>query len=201
MVREPTKIFHENCEMLKYFPVVLRELNCTDPAVCRGHEEKFCYQWFIATCINRQHYEHMLEEVRYVHKVFKQVRDTFYQAISHVSDRSKQDEGMHSGGTPTSPRMSRAEASYLEQDMSSLINGKNRTKRFLEWGAIIGIGYGVYSNAKDIKTIKNNIKILQKENKRQYRNIMLLAKFLGATIARVRLHDVMLERLSARLIQ
>ena len=201
LVREPTRIFREEIDMLKYFLVVLRDLNCTDPAVCKGHEEKFCYQWFIATCINGQHYEHMLEEVKYVHKVFKQVRDTFYQAINHVSDRSKQGERLSSEDSPTTARMSRAEASYMKQDMSSLVNGKNRTKRFLEWGVIVGLGYRVYSNAKDIKTIKKNTKILQKENERQDRNINLLAKFLGLTIARVRLHDLMLEKLSARLIR
>ena len=79
--------------------------------------------------------------------------------------------------------------------------GKNRTKRFLEWGAIAGLGYGVYSNVEDIKVIKKNIKVLQDENKRQDRNINILARYLGLTINRVRLHDAMLEKLGTRLVR
>ena len=41
---------------------------------------------------------------------------------------------------------------------------RDRKKRLVEWGAMVALGYGVYSNAEDIKTIKKNIKEMQNEN-------------------------------------
>ena len=198
MIKDPTQVFRDNPNMLlKYFPENLRNMTCDDPLVCRGNGYKFCYQWYVTTCLNRQHYDHMLEEVKYVYQVFRQVRDTFLQAINHVRNNST-DEQDSTSSHPS--EIDRRNVEHIEEDMSELI-GKNRSKRFLEWGAIAALGYGVYSNAEDIKVIKKNIKILQDENKRQDRNINILAKYLGLTISRVRLHDAMLEKLSTRLIR
>ena len=63
MIKVPTSIFKRHTDMLKYFPAELRNLTCDNPQVCVGHEDKFCYQWYVSTCMNRQHYEHMVEEV------------------------------------------------------------------------------------------------------------------------------------------
>ena len=162
MVKDPTQVFRDNPNMLlKYFPEVLRNMSCSDPHVCRGKDYKFCYQWYITTCLNRQHYDHMMEEVKYVYQVFKQVRDTFLQAINHVRNNSTDKQN---SASTRSKQIDRRDVEHIEEDMSELM-GKNRTKRFLEWGAIAGLGYGVYSNAEDIKVIKKNIKVLQDENK------------------------------------
>ena len=66
---------------------------------------------------------------------------------------------------------------------------------------MVALGYRVYSNAEDIKTIKKNIKVLQNENKRQDRNINTLARYLRRTIYRVKLHDQMLLGLTIKLIR
>ena len=202
MIRDPTQVFHGKREVLwRYFPTVLTNMSCKDPSVFEGNEQKFYYQWFVTTCLNRQHYEHMLEEVKYIHKVFKQVRETFFQAINHARNESQEvEESIQGTPSRSSKCIGRAETMYIKKDMLEM-RGKNRTKRFLEWGAIVGLGYGVYSNAQDTKVIKKNIKVLQGENRRQDRNVNILSKYLGLTIERIRLHDVMLEQLGTRLVR
>ena len=96
MIKDPTQVFRDNPNMLlKYFPENLRNMTCDDPLVCRGNGYKFCYQWYVTTCLNRQHYDHMLEEVKYVYQVFRQVRDTFLQAINHVRNNSTDEQDVY----------------------------------------------------------------------------------------------------------
>ena len=198
MIKDPTQAFRENPNMpLNYFPEVLKSMTCDNHNLCTGRNYKLCYQWYVTMCLNRQHYDHMLEEVKYVYQVFKQVRDTFLSAINHVRNNSTNEQDP----TLNQPRqIDKRDIMQIEEGMSEML-GKSRTKRFLEWGAIAGLSYGVYSNAEDIKVIKKNIKVLQDENKRQDRNINTLAKYLGLTITRVKLHDAMLEKLGTRLIR
>ena len=133
MIKDPTQVFWDNPNMLlKYFPENLRNMTCDDPHLCGGSGYKFCYQWYATTCLNRQHYDHMLEEVKYVYQVFKQVRDTFLQAINHVRNNSTNRQGSTSNHPS---EMDRRNVKYVEKDMSELL-GKNRSKRFLEWGPL-----------------------------------------------------------------
>ena len=199
MIKDPTSIFERHIDMLKYFPAELRNLTCDNPQVCTGHEDKFCYQWYVSTCMNRQHYEHMVEEVKYLKEVFEHVKETFFQAINHVSSRSG--EADPTNDTTHASHMTRSEAHYLKDEIATMAGRRDRKKRFVEWGAMVALGYGVYSNAEDIKTIKKNIKVLQNENKRQDRNINTLARYLRRTIYRVKLHDRMLLGLTIRLIR
>ena len=199
MIKNPTNIFKRHIDMLKYFPTELRNLTCDDPQVCAGHEDKFCYQWYVSTCMNRQHYEHMVEEVKYVKEVFEHVKETFFQAINHVSSHSG--EADLTNDTPHSNHMTRTEAHYLKDEIATMAGRRDRKKRLVEWGAMVALGYGVYSNAEDIKTIEKKFKVLQNENKRQDRNINTLARYLRRTIYRVKLHDQMLLGLNIRLIR
>ena len=97
--------------------------------------------------------------------------------------------------------MTRNEAHYLKDEIATMAGRRDRKKRLVEWGAMVALGYGVYSNAEDIKAIEKNIKVLQNENKRQDRNINTLARYLRRTIYRVKLHDQMLLGLTIRLIR
>ena len=199
MIKDLTSIFERHIDMLKYFPADLRNLTCDNPQVCAGHEDKFCFQWYVSTCMNRQHYEHMVEEVKYLKEVFEHVKETFFQAINHVSSHSGETD--LTNNTFHTNHMTRNEARYLKDEIATMASRRDRKKRFVEWGAMIALGYGVYSNAEDIKTIKENIKVLQNENKRQDRNINTLARYLRRIIYRVKLHDQMLLGLTIRLIR
>ena len=73
----------------------------------------------------------------------------------------------------------------------------DRTKRFgiMSWI----MGWGVYSNWKQIKAIKKNIKKLYEQNLLQERQIQDLAHYLNLTATRVQLHDKMLYNIQVRL--
>ena len=202
MVRDPTKLSQANKEWHKYFPEQLKDLNCSDSTICVTYPEKLCYQWYISTCMSRQHYKHMLSEVEYLQKVYNQVKTTFYQAINHVGNRSENNKEKDPGVTkPYNTPMSVREARHLQKQLDTLGGRKTRVKRFFDLLATGILGYGVYTNRKDIETIKKNIQILKEDNARQDRNINLLARHLRKTISRVRQHDVMLRSLSVRLIR
>ena len=202
MIRDPTKLSQVNKELLKYFPGQLNDLNCSNSTICVRYLEKLCYQWYISTCMNRQHYEHMLSEVEYLPKVYKHVKTTFFQAINHVGNRSennkeREPETVKQFSTPMTVR----EARHLQKQLDILGGKKTRVKRFFDLLATGILGYGVYTNRKDIETIKKNIQVLKEDNARQGRNINLLIRHLRKTISRVRQHDVMLRSLSVRLIR
>ena len=97
--------------------------------------------------------------------------------------------------------MSVREARHLQKQLDILGGRKTRVKRFFDLLATGILGYGVYTNRRDIETIKKNIQILKEDNARQDRNINLLTRHLRKTISRVRQHDVMLRSLSVRLIR
>ena len=61
------------------------------------------------------------------------------------------------------------------------------------------MGWGVYSNWKQIKAIKKNIKKLYEQNLLQEKQIQDLAHYLNLTATRVQLHDKMLYNIQARL--
>ena len=202
MIRDPTTLGQGNKEIFKYFPTQLNDPNCTDPTVCVRYPEKLCYQWHISTCINRQHYEHMLSEVGYLQKVYKQVKTTFYQAINHVSNRLENSiDGEKETFKQYNAPMTAREAGYLQKQLAALGGKRTRVKRFFDLVTTGNLGYGVYSNRKDIEAIKENIQTLKEDSARQDRNINLLTRHLRKTIARVRQHDVMLRLLSVRLIR
>ena len=200
MIRDPTKLSQANKELLKYFPEQLNDLNCNDSTICMRYPEKLCYHAY--TCMNRQHYEHMLSEVEYLQNLYKQVKTTFYQAINHVGNRSenskeREPETVKQYSTPMTVR----EARHLQKQLDILGGKKTRVKRFFDLLATGILGYGVYTNRRDIETINKNIQILKEDNARQDININLLTRHLRKTISRVRQHDVMLRSLSVRLIR
>ena len=72
-----------------------------------------------------------------------------------------------------------------------------RTKRFGVMSWIMG--WGVYSNWRQIKAIKKNIKKLYEQNLLQEQQIQDLAHYLNLTATRVQLHDKMLYNIQVRL--
>ena len=72
-----------------------------------------------------------------------------------------------------------------------------RTKRFGVMSWIMG--WGIYSNWRQIKAIKKNIKKLYEQNLLQEQQIQDLAHYLSLTATRVQLHDKMLYNIQVRL--
>ena len=105
--------------------------------------------------------------------------------------------------------MSKEEASHLDETLTVLemfrkdeIQGNQTRKRrfFAELGSILG-GVGAYANYRNIQKIKENINILQEENKRQDKAIGMLSRFLKIVDTRVRIHTKMLNSLNVALTQ
>ena len=88
-------------------------------------------------------------------KVYNQVKTTFYQAINHVGNRSENNKERDQGVTkPYNTPMSVREARHLQKQLDTLGGRKTRVKRFFDLLATGILGYGVYTNRKDIETIK-----------------------------------------------
>ena len=61
------------------------------------------------------------------------------------------------------------------------------------------LGWGVYSNARNIAKIKKNLHILQEQNQLQDKQIKQLAKFLNLTMHQVNQHSEMLYELDTKM--
>ena len=63
------------------------------------------------------------------------------------------------------------------------------------------LGWGVYSNYKQIETLKENVQTLYDQNLLQEQQIQDLAQYLNLTATRVQLHEKMLYNIQVRLNQ
>ena len=61
------------------------------------------------------------------------------------------------------------------------------------------LGWGVYSNARSISKIKDNVHTLQKQNQLQDKQIKRLAKFLNLTIHQLSRHSEMLYEMDTKM--
>ena len=61
------------------------------------------------------------------------------------------------------------------------------------------LGWGVYSNARNIAKIKKNLHILQEQNQLQDKQIKQLAKFINLTMHQVNQHSEMLYKLDTKM--
>ena len=61
------------------------------------------------------------------------------------------------------------------------------------------MGWGVYSNAKNIAKIKENLHTLQKQNQLQDKQIKQLANFLNLTMHQVDQHNELLYELDTKM--
>ena len=85
------------------------------------------------------------------------------------------------------------------ENMNSTITQKfKRMKRYsiLTWV----LGWGVFSNARSINKIKQNLHILQDQNLLQDKQVKALAGHLNLTMAHVNRHETMLYNLDSKLM-
>ena len=91
------------------------------------------------------------------------------------------------------------QVSGILDDEEPLLLKTERTKRNpLVWA---GLGWGIYSNRRQIDRIKHNIKRLQEQNVLQDRKIDELARYMNLTMEKVREHDKHLYDLEVGLVQ
>ena len=91
------------------------------------------------------------------------------------------------------------QVSGILDDEEPLLVRTERTKRNpLVWA---GLGWGIYSNKRQIDQIKHNIKRLQDQNVLQDRKIDELPRYMNLTMEKVREHDKCLYDLEVGLVQ
>ena len=91
------------------------------------------------------------------------------------------------------------QVSGILDDVEPLLLNTGRMKRNpLVWA---GLGWGIYSNKRQIDRIKHNIKRLQEQNVLQDRKIDELARYMNLTMEKVWEHDKCLYDLKVGLVQ
>ena len=97
-----------------------------------------------------------------------------------------------------------SEENFLDAFMKALYKINPFLHRNLTHMKRVGIstwilGWGVYSNARSISKIKDNLQTLQKQNQLQDKQIKHLAKFLNLTMHQVSRHSEMLYEMDTKM--
>ena len=184
-----------------------------DPTINNSHIEKFlqspaCHH-HPYTCQAKMKFEKFKWEIHYVIKVFCATYKKFLTTIGHIDyhpshvqsnmTRTKRSVTYNLYGRYHSPTklLTPSEEKFLNAFMKalykinpSLHNNLSRMKRVDVFTWLLG--WGVYSNARNIAKIKDNIHTLQKQNQLQDKQIKQLANFLNLTMHLVDKHSEML---------
>ena len=211
---EKVKIITNPFRLLKernytpYLPLQLSKIDCDKPEVCEENPYKDCYHWVVSICMSQKHYKQLLKENRHVKEVFDTLKGSFYEAINHQEKKQEEDGQEDKRMTRSVAKykgMNLEEARHMDESLVALemfrddetLDNSTRKRRFV---AELG-GVGAYANYKNIQKIKENIKILHEENRRQDEAIGMLAKFLKIVDTRVRIRTRMLNNINVALTQ
>ena len=158
-------------------------------------------------CQSKMKFEQYQLEIPYVYKVFHTIYKKFLTAIDHIDYHPLQQHNANAtrikrsemynlyGQYHTQTReLTPSEESFLDAFMKalykinpSLHNNLSHMKRVSIFTWILG--WGVFSNARSISKIKNNLHILQKQNQLQDKQIKQLANYLNLTMHQVNRHS------------
>ena len=166
-------------------------------------------------CQSKMKLEQFHVEIEYMYKVFHAVFKKFLTAIDHIDYHPSQKQnttrvkrsdmyslyGHYCAQTKT---LTPSEEKFLDQFLKalnkinpSLCNSLAHLKRIGIFTWILG--WGVYSNARSISKIKDNLHTLQKQNQLQNEQIKCLAKFLNLTMHQVSKHSEMLYEMDTKM--
>ena len=168
-------------------------------------------------CQAKMKFEQFCIEINYVYKVFRAIYKKFLTAIDHINYHPSQqvtanttrvkrsnmyihDGQCHSQTTELTP----SEKSFLDAFLKALYKINSSLHNNLSLMKRTGIftwllGWGVFTNARSIFQIKDNLHILQKQNQLQDKQIKQLAKYLNLTMHQVNRNSEMLYELDTKL--
>ena len=149
----------------------------------------------------------------HVKSAFEQVKEQFLSVIDHLeTEQDQTDEearDRHNQKVETDMKIAFSRVSkeeleeletILEQVETKYPDVKKNLKRHKRFGIMSWIlGWGVYSNYRQMKAIKKNIRKLYYQNVLQEKQIQDLAHYLNITATRVRLHVRILHNVQLRL--
>ena len=154
-------------------------------------------------CCSKLKFEQYHLEIQYVNKVFHAIYKKFLTAIDQIDYHPSQQHNRNTTrvkgsdlytlyGHYHSPtrKLTPSEEKFLDTFLKTLYkinpplhNNFSRMKRtgIFTWL----LGWGIFSNARSIYKIKDNLHILQKQNQLQDKQIKQLAKYLNLTMHQV----------------
>ena len=177
-----------------------------------------CYGLIKSVCDTKRKYRKLVSIMNYIREDFQKTKDHFFKAIDHVQERSYE--------TPVQNKTNKEKRSIKQEELVQeayeqidyndqklaeeifeklgsidLETGKKQTrhKRFglMNWI----MGWGVFSNLRNIKQIKKNIRTLYHQNLLQEKQIQDLAHYLNLTATHVQLQGKMINELQTKLAQ
>ena len=184
-----------------FSPIVQAPL---DPTVNNSHISDFLKSTLCVLrpyeCQARLKYEKFKWEICYILDIFNATYKKFLVAIDHIDYHPSQNlinttrqrrslmyenYGYYHSPTKT---LTPSEEYFLTAFMNALSKINPKLHKSLHHMKRVGIftqilGWGVYSNDRNIAKIKKNLHILQEQNQLQDKQIKQLAKFLNLTMA------------------
>ena len=191
-----------------------------DPTINDSHIDRFLNSHMCAhcpyECQAKLKFEKFKWEIHYIMKVFHTTYRKFLTAIDHIdyhrsqiqnnitrTKRSVTYETYRHYHSPTKT-LTPSEENYLTAFMEALSKINPSLHKNLSCMKRVGVftwilGWGVYSNTKNIAKIKDNIHALQKQNQLQDKQIKQLANYLNLTMHQVDRHSKMLYVLDTKM--
>ena len=191
-----------------------------DPTINNSHIENFlkshaCIQHPYA-CQAKMKFEKFKWEIHYIMKIFHATYKKFLTAIDHIDyhpsqiqsniTRTKRSVTYEIYGCYHSPTktLTPSEESFLNAFMEALYKINPSLHKNLSHMKRVGIftwilGWGIFSNARNIAKIKDNIHALQKQNQLQDKQIKQLANYLNLTMHQVDRHSEMLYEMDTKM--
>ena len=151
-------------------------------------------------CQSKMKFEQYQLEIQYVYKVFRAIYKKFLTAVDHIDYHPSQQHNANAtrikrsemydlyGQYHTQTReLTPSEESFLDAFMKALYTINLSLHKNLSRMKRVGIftwilGWGVFSNARSISKIKDNLHTLQKQNQLQDKQIKQLANYLNLTM-------------------
>ena len=191
-----------------------------DPTTNDSHIERFmksrmCVQCPYA-CQVKMKFEKFRWEIHYIKKMFQAIYKKFLTAIDHIdyhpsqmqsnTSRTKRSTIYNVYGYYHSPTkiLTPSEESFLTAFMEALYKINPSLHKNLSRMKRVGVftwilGWGIFSNARNINKIKDNLHILQKQNQLQDKQIKQLANYLNLTMHQVDRHSEMLYEMDIKM--
>ena len=191
-----------------------------DPTINNSHIEDFlkshaCNQCPYA-CQAKMKFEKFKWEIHYILKIFHATYKKFLTAIDHIDyhpsqiqsniTRTKRSVTYEIYGCYHSPTkiLTPSEENFLNAFMEALYKINPSLHKNLFHMKRVGIftwilGWGIFSNARNIAKINDNIHTLQKQNQLQDKQIKQLANYLNLTMHQVDRHNEMLYEMDTKM--
>ena len=178
-------------------------------------KSRMCVQCPYA-CQAKMKFEKFKWEIHYIMKIFHATYKKFLTAIDHIDyhpsqiqsniTRTKRSVTYEIYGCYHSPTktLTPSEESFLTAFMEALYKINPSLHKNLSHMKRVGIftwilGWGIFSNARNIEKIKDNIHALQKQNQLQDKQIKQLANYLNLTMHQVDRHSEMLYEMDTKM--